>query len=141
MNQNNKLSKYINKEYQITLDYDKDWTQNTGYSNKFEGKNGFFQINAFNGQDWSIDEVAKHNASHKLLPYGSNPQISKLMIQGHEARLIIPSEDQAKEMNNQAEIIIKYPKEVEINGDRYYYFILYADKNHIQTIAKTLRFL
>ena len=140
LNENNQ-NNYINYEYHVTLKYNKDWISSSGYSNKFVGKNGFFQISAFDGQNWDIDEVAKHEVSHHLLPYGSNPQISQLTINRHEARIIIPSEDQAKEMNSQAEIIIKYPQVLEVDGDTYYYFILWADKNHIQKIAKSLKFI
>ncbi|QHQ63153.1 hypothetical protein Ana3638_22215 [Anaerocolumna sedimenticola] len=63
------------------------------------------------------------------------------VIDGQEAGLIIPSEDQVKEFNNQAEVIIKYPKVLKNNGNQYYFFIMYADKNNIQSIAKTIKFI
>lgn len=139
--QDNDYSTYENIEHNVTLEYCKDWKQNFDYYNRFEGKEGFFQITAFDGLGWSIDEVANYEAAHKLLPYGSNPEISKLSLDGMEARLIMPSNDQAKEMNNQAEIIIKYPITIEINGSTFSYFILYANSNHILKIAKTVKFI
>ena len=139
--QDSNLSIYVNDEYGISLSYNKDWERNDQYDNRYEGKDGFFQFTAFNGQSMDIDEVANHEATHKLEPYGSNPQISELIIQDQEARLIMPSKDQAKEMNNQVEVIIKYPKEVTISGEIYYYFILWTGKEHIQEIVKTIEFI
>ena len=139
-NQGCNLATYVNREYHIYLKYCSDWKQNYNYSDRFEGKDGFFQINALDSQGRDIDAVAKQEASHELEPYGSNPQIFNLIIQGQEARLIIPSSDQIEEMNHQAEVIVRYPTPIEIDGGRYNYFLLYADKEHIQDIAKTIRF-
>jgi hypothetical protein len=135
------ISIYKSKEYNISLSYNKDWKQNEEYMNRFEGQDGFFQISAFNGELWEIDEVANHIAAHKLKPYGSNPQISQLSIHGQEARLIMPSGDQPEGFAKQAELIIKYPKSVRIDGNSYSYFILYADKNNIEKIASTIKFI
>jgi len=67
--------------------------------------------------------------------------IKKFKIQGFESRLIIPSNDQGVEMNNQAALIVTYPKPIMINGSTYSYFVLWADKNHIEEISKTIEFI
>ncbi|MDD7795877.1 peptidase M56 [Clostridium sp. 'White wine YQ'] len=132
---------YESKKFNISLRYNKDWSKSAGYSDKFEGKDGFFQISASTGKDLSIDEVAKNEATHILEPFGSNPKIIKITIDGEEARLIMPSSDQSKDFSNQAELIVKYPKAITIDNEAYYYFILWADKNHIESISKTLKFI
>lgn len=132
---------YTNKAYNISLEYNKDWKQNPKYIEKYEGKNGFFQISAYTGSTLKIDDLVQSQVKHMLMPYGSNPKIISLKIQGQEARLILPSNDQAKELNNQAELIVKYPKEIKLDGDTYYYFVLWADKYNIQELAKTLKFI
>ncbi len=139
--QNDNLSTYVNHEYGISLQYEREWKLNPNYSHRYDGDDGFFQINAFDGKDMDIDKVAEFQVSHKLKPFGNNPSIIKLTIQGQEARLILPSQDQVKDFENQAEVIVTYPKAIEINESFYYYFILYADKDHIQTIAKTIEFI
>lgn len=132
---------YENSRYRITLRYEKEWKQNSDYINRFDGEDGFFQITAFDGDGWTIDEVTKHEDNHKLIPYGKNPVISKLSIHGLDTRLIMPSKDQVKEMNKQAEIIVKYPNAIEIDGFAYYFLILYADKEHILQIAKSIEYI
>lgn len=136
----NILKTYVNKKYHITLKYPSDWKLNPLYSERYEGKEGFFQVGAIDGQNLPIDTVADNDAFHQLRPYGSAPKITKLKIQEQEARLILPSEDQPKEMKNQAGLIIKYPKPVKIGNTNYYYFELWADKAHIEQIGKTITF-
>ena len=87
----------------------------------------------------SIDLAAAHEAEHKLQPYGSNPIIETLQIQGQEARLILPSDDQYPGMQNQAALIVRYPFVASLVWSPRY-FVLYADWPHIRTIAETLRF-
>lgn len=134
---------FSNQEYHVTLEYPSTWKANNAYSTpaRYEGDNGFFQISAMSGDGWTIDQVAESNANHKLKPYGTKPSIEKLEIQGQEARLIKPSDDQPKEEKDAAELIIKSPKVIQIGSDKYYYFILYSDKNHIEEIAKTIKFI
>lgn len=139
MQHNTKI--YENKSFNVLLQYKKDWKPNHNYIEKYEGNDGFFQISAYGGEGLEIDEVVQNEVKHALKPYGSHPEITKLSIQGQEARLIIPSKDQVHEFHNQAELIVKYPKAIKINQDTYYYFILWADKYNIHELYKTLRFI
>jgi len=88
-----------------------------------------------------LTKVCKNEAHHKLKPYGSEPKIEKLKIDNQDACLIIPSADQVKAMKNQSALIVHYPQPIQISGETYNYFILWADKNHINEIAKTLKFI
>ncbi len=139
MQSNKKL--YENKTYNVSLKYNINWKLNPNYIERYEGEDGFFQISAYAGRSFKIDEIVQIEVNHVLKPYGSNPKIIKLNIQGQEARLIMPSNDQHTELNNQAELIVEYPKPIKINENNYYYFILWADKYNIQEIYKTLRFI
>ncbi|MBD7912778.1 MULTISPECIES: peptidase M56 [Clostridium] len=132
---------YRNNFFNVSLEYNSEWKPNPNYTEKYEGKDGFFQVSAYNGENLKIDEIAKIESSHSLKPYGSNPKITELVIQGQEARLIMPSNDQSQAFNNQAELLVKYPKEIKVDDNIYYYFILWADKYNIQEISKTLKFL
>lgn len=135
-----KYNTYTNKNYQVSFKYPNTWKANTIYIDRYEGPDGFFQVSASSGQNITIDEIAKLEASHQLMPYGSNPTIKVFNTNGLSCRLIIPSSDQLKEMKNQAALIVKYPSPIEILGSKYYYFILWADKDHIEQIGKTLKF-
>lgn len=134
------IATYVSEDYKISLKYPSNWRLNPDYFERYEGEDGFFQVGAINGENMSIDEVVKIDAFHKLNPYGSNPQIINRTIDGQEARLILPSDDQAEEMKKQAGLIVKYPKAVKIGDSVYYYLILWADKSHIEQIGNTLTF-
>ena len=138
---NDKTSTYVNEDYHITLQYPSNWEANNDYfPPRYEGKDGYFLIGAIGGEDMSVDEVVDLEANHKLKPYGSSPKVSPIIINFIEGRLIVPSEDQPDEMENQAGIIVKYPNPINLNGKIYMYFVLWADKEHIEEISKTIEF-
>jgi hypothetical protein len=44
-------------------------------------------------------------------------------------------------MAGQAALEVSYPQPVTVGGTRYNHFILYADKDHIEQLVRSLRFL
>jgi TolB protein len=134
---------YSNPVFAISLLYPADWQPVPGYGSsetgeiRYGGINGFFQVNAMDAD--SIDMAAASEAGHRLQPYGSQPTIESLQIQGQEARLILPSDDQPAGMQNQAALIVRYPIVATIVWSPRF-FVLWADWPHIRTIAQTLRF-
>lgn len=132
----------LDKEFHVSLRYPAQWQKETGYIDRYKGENGFFALDAVaGGENMSIDEIVKFSTEHKLKPYGTNPKVSDLYVDGQEARMITASSDQPEEMNRQSELIVKYPEPVTIGGNTYYYFVMYTDKDHITDIAKTIRFI
>lgn len=134
------MKTHIDKDYRITLQYPVHWKEREGYNSRYQGEDGFFQYSAIIGNN-DIDEVANNEAFHKLLPYGSKPTIEITEVDGQPAMLIKPSEDQPEEMDNQGGLIVKYPNSVIISDQEYNYFVLWGDKEHIELIAKTIKFL
>ncbi|KOP68338.1 hypothetical protein AMS62_26125 [Bacillus sp. FJAT-18019] len=129
---------YRNTTYKVSFFYPMNWVQVT--DERFEGPGGFFQISAImSGAD--IHEVCKSEAFHVLSPYGSNPTIIPAAIQSQAACYIFPSADQPPEMRTQSALIVKYPEPVVIQGGSYTYFILWADRNHIIQLSRSLKFV
>jgi hypothetical protein len=126
---------YSNPSYAISLQHPANWqlADDRGYV----GEDGFFSIGAIGNPEATIDDIAADEAGHVLQPYGSQPIIENLQIQSQEARLILPSAD--ANTGGQAALIIRYPQPVEL-GDTCQFLVLYADQDHIRTIAHTLRF-
>jgi hypothetical protein len=137
-------STYSNATYAISLQYPADWEPVPGFEDpdghpiKLAAINGFFHITALEAPN--IEEAAMAEAEHHLQPYGSQPIIENLQIQGQEARLIMPSADQPIDMNFQAALIVRYPQPMTIGGSTYHFFVLWVDQSHIRTIASTLSF-
>jgi TolB protein len=128
---------YTNTAFKIQLQYPGHWQKVT--EERYEGQDGFFQISAVFSEE-SMNEVCQNEGFHQLLPYGTQPQIIPTQIQYQEACFIYPSADQPPEMKNQAALIVRYPTPIQIDGTTYNYFILWADKDHIEDISFTLRF-
>jgi hypothetical protein len=69
--------------------------------------------------------------------------IESLTVNGQAACLILPSGDQAPDMQRQAMLIAQYPQPVGtiLAGTTYTYFVVWADEQHIHPIATTIEFL
>lgn len=130
---------FMDDSYKIKLKYPGQWVKVDGYQDRYGLGDGFFQVSAINGG--TLDEVAKQEAFHPANPYGSKPTISDSVIMGQPGRAIFPSFDQSAKMMNQAGLIVTYPKPVIIDGNRYEYFILWADKSHVDKIGESIRFI
>ncbi len=139
---------YSNPYFRISLEYPAGWLPDVaGQAYKkiplrFKGLNGYFGIDAIGaGKTVSIDDAVKTLAiDNPRKPYGQKPDIKNIFVDGNEARIIMPSADQAIEANREAVIIVKYPKAVEIGSDQFYFFMLYADSDHIFSLGDTLKF-
>lgn len=107
---------------------------------RYEGDDGFFQISALFGSD-NIDEVCHAEAFQQSMPYGSAPRMIQSQNPYVQTCTILPSSDQPANMKSQAAYLAVYPSPMTINGMNYNYFILWADKEHIEEIAATLLFL
>lgn len=129
---------YSNSLYHVRFPYPAHWQKVSG--ERYEGKDGFFQISAISS-DSRIEEVCRLEAFHPLRPYGSKPQIIMTSIQNQVACFIYPSADQPEDMKKQLALIVKYPHPIQIGETSYNYFILWADYNHINQLARQLTFI
>ncbi|MCX7682240.1 MAG: hypothetical protein N2508_09820 [Anaerolineae bacterium] len=133
-------SEYSDPVYRVSLWYPAHWQPVEGYQARYGGPDGFFQVSAISGTGRTLNEVCRSEAYHKLLPYGSQPEVKNIHLQGLAACWILPSTDQPAEMNRQAALIFAYPQPVPIGDDLYHFLVLWADKDHLQKIAQTVRF-
>ncbi|WP_186671015.1 LysM peptidoglycan-binding domain-containing protein [Sporosarcina sp. BP05] len=131
-------AEFTNDTFGVNFQYPASWHKVS--DERYEGDDGFFQISALFGAD-SIDKVCHNEAFQKLMPYGSAPRIIKLQNPYEQSCTILPSADQPANMNGQAAVIAQYPTPIMIDGIPYNYFILWADKEHIDGISSTLLFL
>lgn len=138
----NAQTKYTNYVYKVSLAYPSSWQPSVGYSyDHYEGSDGFFALSATGTATSSIDELAKSESGHILKPYGSLPITDNILVDGQDARVIVPSVDQDASMHGQAALVVKYPVPVIVGHDRFSYLIFLADKSHIQAIIQSLKFV
>jgi hypothetical protein len=135
---------YANPVFRISLRHPAPWQPAPGEEERkyaaptSEAGGGYFILDAIGAPQATIDEVAAGQAEHKLRPYGSQPRIEPLEVDGQEARLILPSADAS--MGDQAMLIARYPQPVDLAGTAYTFFALYADEGHIRALARSLHF-
>jgi TolB protein len=133
---------FASGDYAVTLRYPPGWALDPRYTRpdqeRYTGSDGFFQVSA-SGAD-SIDAAADHEANQLQHPYGSQPTISSLQVDGQEARLVLPSADQPGEMAGQAAVIVASPQPIRLASVSYPYLVLWADQGHVRAIVTTLRF-
>jgi hypothetical protein len=136
---------HLNPYLKVRLDYPAHWQFVPGYGTaesgeKFAGEDGFFILGAMGSPGDAIDDVALGEARHHLQPYGSQATVEALVVDGQEARLILPSADQPAGMDRQALLLVRYPQPVNIMGAPVQFLALYADQDHIRALAQTARF-
>ena len=141
-------SLYTNTDFKVAFRYPQNWKpdlQKGGFRGSylsFRGEDGHFGIDAVGAPaDISITQAAEDTINAPGHVYGTSPAITPATAGGMEARLISPSSDQPQEHSNEAAFIIRYPAPISIGSKTYYYFVLYGDRGHLQTIADTFQFL
>jgi hypothetical protein len=136
------VARYTNYAYGVNLRYPPEWKPVAGYGyDRYEGEGGFFGISAGGADDITIDQMANNEAKHALHPYGTEPYIQKIVIDGQDARLVMPSPDQSPSMKGQAMLIVEYPMPYTVGSETYRFFIFWSDRANIQDIASSITFI
>lgn len=132
---------YHNHTLGLTLKFPSGWRRAPDYNYRYVGKDGFFQLDAIAGESVKLDRVVSNEIHRKVLNYGALPKIKTMKVDGREARLIVPSGDQPKDMRGQAVVIVRMAEPTRLGCQRYNFLILWADKDHIRDIAGTVKFV
>lgn len=129
-------SKFTDSEYKLELIYPIRWAKVSDHH--YEGMDGFFKLLFFYSEQ-GLQELCKEEAYHKLKPYGCHPSIIDTTAAGLAACMVIPSIDQPMEMKKQSALILEYPKTMKYKNTLYNHLMLWADYEHIEDIAKSIR--
>lgn len=135
-----KYKRYSSDLYKISFEYPKEWVAHKNYSERYEGENGFFEVAEIKALGRTIEEVAHQEIDTPIKPYGQNPKIEKLTLDGQPARLILPSEDQNKIFEREVGLIVENKAPVKEGIEVYNYTIIWSDRDTIEHIIDTFRF-
>lgn len=153
------LAHYSNATLKVELDYPSQWVPKEGYElggmvasyHDASGyRYGFFQIE-IPSQVMTLDDAVQLEVGlTRIKPYGEHPTVLSLMLPAGQARLILPEE---ASFVFDAALIIPYPSPLRArvvappsgasasaSTPVYNFFILRAQKDHINFIAETIRF-
>ena len=138
------FSTYANPILGVSFRYPSEWKPDTTYgtigtvAGRYQGKNGFFGIDAIATED-DINMIVDEITNHKLQPYGKQPTVFSMKVDRQEARVIVPSKDQISAKKEVA-LIIRYPKPIRIQSQDYSYLVVVTDPGHVKVLADTLEF-
>lgn len=133
---------FVSNEYKISFKYPRTWVKNPRYPDKYEGLTGFFQVADVSNPIDNLDQVVEQEINQPYLPYGTAPRVLSLTVDGQPARLIYPSDDQATPLRErEAALYIQYKTPDIINGEKYPYVVIWADKLHMRLIIDSFKFI
>lgn len=136
------VARYSNLAYGVNLRYPPEWRPASGGPfDRYEGAGGFFGISAGGSGEVTLDGMVVGEITHPTRPYGVEPYVQGLVINGQNARLVMPSLDQAPSMNGQAVLIVEYPQPMTIGFETYKFLVFFADRANIQDIASSITFI
>jgi len=142
------LVEYSNPYFKISFGYPSTWLPDQVMSalpdvpSGFRGDGGFFAIDALGGNpSLSLHQAIEGFVSDPSRIYGGNPEVVAVRIAGQEGGFIFPSRDQSPELGSRSAFVIRYPEPVRIRDNIYYFFVIHADRAHIEALAQTLAFL
>ncbi|MDA8219231.1 MAG: hypothetical protein M0Z94_16625 [Dehalococcoidales bacterium] len=127
--------------FKVRLSYPAAWQPVEGYLGRYGGPDGFVQPGALEDQGWTLEEVCQL-LIHEDQAFGASPTTEWIQVDGGQACLILPSDDQVPitaPVGN-AVVVVRYAEPVTINGFHHQYFTLHADQEHIRQIAASVRF-
>jgi len=129
---------YENYEFRVGLQFPADWEPAEGYENRYEGPGGYVQLAGIGGSGLQLAQVTREQTTHRLNPYGSEPEIFAPENSALPALLILPSEDQDPRHQGLAALVVRLPEPVRTSGGEYSFLIVWADRGHIRQLAGTL---
>lgn len=133
---------FISNKYHVQFDYPSDWVKNPRYEDKYEGPDGFFEVGDYTGTHSSIDDAVKEQIEADHKPYGTNPVVEKITLDGQPACIIYSSNDQNSFYNDRdSVIIVKYPEPNDVNGDLYNFVDIWTLPEYIPLITSTFKFV
>lgn len=135
-----KCTKYISDKYKVQFEYPEAWKKNSLYPERYEGKGGYFEIVDIASLDTNIDEVVNDEKNEFYEPFGENPGIDDITIDGQPAR-VITVDREGPEDDIEKVIIIKYPALVNISGRDYNYIMIWTNSAYSNLIITTFKFL
>lgn len=135
------LKEFRSDLYDITFKYPATWTKNLAYEERYDGPGGFVEVAELEAYGRDIDAVTKQEIDTPIQPYGSNPKVVDLELDGRPARIIIPSSDQNKVFERELALIIKNKKPVIEGQDFYDYTIIWTNKDNLETLLNSFKFI
>jgi hypothetical protein len=145
---------YTEQRLGIIFQLPKAWqrVERNGALHEFEGQDGFLTFGntispVFSNEtltDICQKEIELADAKYQALgqkPYGEHPKVESIQVDHQDACLISPSTDQDAHFETRSLLVCEYPPDFTLKSGQPRVFTMEADKDHIEGIAETIRFI
>lgn len=132
---------FKSNSYKISFKYPATWIKNTAYKERYEGDSGYFELGEIEAPGKNLDEVVRQEIKSPFKPYGTNPTVTDVTLDGEPAKLIIPSGDQATCFDKETALIVKNKAPIMVDGEPYDYLMIWADQNHVDEMIASFKFI
>jgi hypothetical protein len=127
-------------ELGVALEFPAHWQPLSDAGNRLGGDDGFVQIVALDSEGWELEPACDPDAGHCQGLYGTEATVELLDVDGREACLIMPSDDQPEDLAGQAGLLVRYMRPDDSGGERAYFLQVWASQEHVRRIAGSVRF-
>lgn len=133
--------------YRVRFAVPTDWAQtaaDVGY--EFQGATGRIKIDSLGGPT-GIDAACRELSQHRRRPYGRNPRVVKLTIDGQPACRITPDGTEGASDPVPHALVVEYPEPLVVPGpdarfsNTYHFLAVDADGDHMGLVQRTLQFV
>ena len=132
------------KTFLVSLSIPGTWEIVSGYEERYQGTDGYVSLGAKATESYaSMQSVCEDEVNHVLQPFGADPTVQYMLIDGQEACVIFPSEDQNDTIENAAEIVVRYPFTLTINGSSFSFAFLqvFVTRGYASAIIPAIQFI
>jgi TolB protein len=137
---------YVSGQEQVQLQVPRTWTSpiEEGPDRGLSGPDGYVKLSAMAGSP-TVEDACRADAFHRMRPYGPNPRVERVTIDGQPGCRIVPTIPDAASARIPAGLILQYPKPVWIepryvHTRPYPYLVVWTDPPHLPMIERSLRF-
>jgi TolB protein len=132
------------EKFLVSMSFPGSWERVGDYEERYQGSDGFVSLGAKATETFAtIQSVCEDEMNHVLQPFGADPGVQYMLIDGQEACVIFPSDDQNPTMENVAEIVVRYPFTLTINGSSFSFAFLqvFVTRDYASEIIPTIQFI
>ena len=126
---------YCAQDLNLELAFPPDWNNSASHPLLFRGDDGWVELGTLKDEDsWTALDACRDVAEHSW-SYGTSPRIEALIVSGHDACIVLPSEDVQGSTSSHARLAIKLTP----SGSDVSFILITADPRFMRAISDSVQ--
>ena len=137
---------FISTQQKVEIFVPAEWNDpiEDGPDRGIGGATGYVKLTAMAGPR-TVADACRVDSSHRMQPYGPNPRVESIVVDGQPGCRIVPSVADAAAKRIPAGLILAHPTPVTIEPRHvhtrpYPFLVIWVDPPHLPMIERSLRF-